>query len=65
MQIKCSLKITVWVLCVLLVPQLSPGTGSVERAKKELVYKMYADYRKDLPGVTDISYRKAIKLPKK
>lgn len=66
MQIERPLKITVWMLCVLLVPQLSPGEPALSNAqKKELVYKMYADYRKDFPGVTDISYREAFELLKK
>jgi rhodanese-related sulfurtransferase len=31
-------------------------------AKKEIVYKMYADYKKDFPGVQDISPETALKL---
>ena len=33
-----------------------------DTAKKEIVYKMYADYKKDFPGVKDISPETALKL---
>jgi len=44
---------------------LQPALGEPvlsDQQKKELVYKMYADYKKDFPTVKDISPRKTMEL---
>jgi predicted sulfurtransferase len=33
-----------------------------DSAKKRIVYRMYADYKKEFPGVADISPKRALKL---
>ncbi len=44
------------------VAPVSTAQEQSTAAKKELVYKMYADYKKDFPGVKDIAFRDAMAL---
>jgi hypothetical protein len=41
------------------------GSESSDARKKEIVYKMYAGYKKDFPAVTYISPQEAMELLKK
>jgi len=52
--------------CLVLITVSATGDNSLSDAQKEeLVYAMYADYKKDFPAVTDISPHQAMELLKK
>jgi rhodanese-related sulfurtransferase len=54
-----------WSFAVILFPQAALTDSELTDAqKKEIVYQMYADYKKDFPGVKDISPLEAMKLMK-
>jgi len=51
-----------WLLLLLLVPQSGwGGENQTDAQKKEIIYKMYADYRKDFPEVAEILPAEAMK----
>jgi rhodanese-related sulfurtransferase len=55
-------KICLWFFVAVVIPQtVLCGTDLTEAQKKEIVYKMYEDYRKEFPSVKDISPREAMK----
>lgn len=65
MHIERYLKIMIWMFFGLLVPQWSHSEPTMPEAqKKDIVYKMYADYQLDFPGVNDIHYHEAVELLK-
>ena len=52
--------------CTVMITGSAIGDNSLsDEQKKELVYAMYADYKKDFPAVTDISPQQAMELLKK
>ena len=54
------------ILCGLLFPQGSQGEAVLSDAqKKEIVYKMYADYKRDFPGVKDVTPAQAMEMLQK
>ncbi len=58
-------KIT-FILCSCLIGSAAFGASAISDAqKKEIVYKMYAEYKKGFPGVTDISPAEAMEIMKK
>ena len=51
---------------MVLIAGSATGDNSLSDAqKKEVVYAMYADYKKDFPAVTDISPQRAMELAEK
>ena len=53
-------------VCTVMLTGSAMGDNSLsDEQKKELVYTMYADYKKDFPAVTDISPHQAMELLKK
>jgi rhodanese-related sulfurtransferase len=57
---------TFWTMvCMVLIAGSATGDNSLSDAqKKEVVYAMYAGYKKDFPAVTDISPQQAMTLLK-
>lgn len=54
-----------WISGACLVPQLVfSGEELSDRRKKEIVYKLYAEYKKDFPAVRDITPQEAMELLK-
>ncbi len=52
-----------WVLLFILVLQnVIAGADPTDTQKKEIVYNMYQEYKKDFPSVKDISPQEAMKL---
>ena len=63
MRDKFLWKLVLWGALVLLAPQsVSGGNALSDAQNKEIVYKMYSEYRQDFPEVPDISSQEAMKL---
>jgi sodium/bile acid cotransporter 7 len=64
MRPKRRIHLTYWVLTVLLcLASCDPAERKIsDTEKKEVVYRMYAGYKKDFPEVKDISPQQAIEL---
>ena len=55
--------LAVFALIVVFIPQAAPAEQPLsDKAKKTIVYQMYADYKKEFPEVKDISPREAMAL---
>ena len=58
-------KFVIWLFAGMLIFQTAPcGAELTNGSKKEIVYKMYADYKKDFPSAHDISPGEAMRLIK-
>jgi len=63
MKSRLLLVAVVWILNGLLTLQPALGEPALsDKQKKEFVYKMYADYKKDFPTVKDISPQQTMKM---
>ena len=54
-----------WILATILLPQPAQSDSELtDEQKKEIVYQLYADYKKEFPGVKDMTPLEAMKLMK-
>jgi len=54
-----------WIFLTILIPQIvlgATGPDLTDAQKKQIVYKMYEDYKKEFPTVKDISPHEAMKM---
>jgi sodium/bile acid cotransporter 7 len=59
------LMIMIWMIMMIsMTPKALAGTAMSDDEKKEIVYGMYAGYKKKFPTVTDVSPQKAMTLMK-
>jgi len=58
-------KFCLWIFMALMIPQpVWGGSKLTDAQKKEIVYKMYEDYRKEFPSAKDISPGEAMRMMK-
>ncbi len=57
-------RLCLWIFIGILIPLTVRGADLTDAQQKEIVYKMYEDYRKEFPSVNDISPCEAMKLMK-
>ena len=50
------------IMMLLLVPMVNSGEALSDTEKKEIVYRMYVDYKKEFPDIEDISPQQAMAM---